>query len=217
MKKSKATKKTTSKKQPVRSKRKCVVFWSNLSKKRKILLVFACLIVLSVIIYFACAWYQGYALKKVEKKMDILTQEIVTKLGEPVSQSKEQSCGYSSAKYGKGNLGCSFINNLTYVVDSPVEATKKILDTQSIARVTKEFLYNSNNIEKFNDTSYSPIGWTSYKKPSKTNSCSITYYYNDKDMLNMLGIFIKNDSESFMLIRLSCGTDPLRPIFPVKE
>ena len=217
MKKQPQPKVANKKKKSSSSSSKKIQHTKKLSTKKKVLIGFIVLLLASIVTYFSVAWYQGYTFKKVEKKMDILTQEIVTKLGEPVSQSKEQSCGYSSDKYGKGNLGCSFINNLAYEVDNPVEATKKILVTQSIARGTKEFLYNSNSIEKFNDTSYSPIGWTSYKKPSKTNSCSITYYYNDKDMLNMLGIFIKNDGESFMLIRLSCGTDPLRPIFPVKD
>jgi len=216
------TKRAQSKKQKntskdVAPKNKLVRFWKSLSTLQKILIDFAIFIVVGLIIYFSYAWYQGYMFRRVEKKMDTLTQEIIEEIGEPISQTKDQSCGYASAKYGKGNLGCSFINNLTYEVNSPAEATKKILNAQSFARSTKEFLYNSDDIKNFKDTSYDPIGWTSYKKPTNTNSCSISYYYNDKEMLSKLEVSIKNDSKNFILIRLSCGTDPLRPLFPVKE
>jgi hypothetical protein len=208
---------TTKKKNSSSSSSKKTQRTQKVSTKKKVLIGFTVLLLALIVTYFSIAWYQGYVFRNVEKKMDKLTQEIIEKIGEPISQTKDQSCGYASAKYGKGNLGCGFINNLSYEVNSPAEATKKILVVQSIARGTKEFLHNSDNIEKFKDTSYSPIGWTSYKKPTTTNSCSISYYYKDKEMLNNLGIFIKNDDKNFILIRLSCGTDPLRPIFPIKE
>ncbi len=207
MKKAKATKKATSKKLPVRSKRKCVVFWNNLSKKRRVLLVFACLIVLSAIMYFAYAWYQGYAFKRVEKKMVILTQEIVTKLGEPVSQSKEQSCGYASDTFRKGRLSCGSVREITYnshdmPVGDVIKKTREIIKSTNFnlsytSDVTDEFLSGKKNIVNSN--------------PSDTILDS-----NNVRCISSYTVNKPTNSQS-LSISIGCFTDPLRPIFPVKE
>lgn len=199
MKKSKATKKTTSKKQPVRSKRKCVVFWSNLSKKRKILLVFACLIVLSVIIYFACAWYQGYAFKKVEKKMDILTQEIVAKLGEPVSQSQEQSCGYASDTFRRGQLSCGSIYTYKY----------NLINSKSTE-------YISSVRDAIESSSLFSIIYRSNLKSLKSSSAGDTFY-NNKGINCYTGYQYSDNTKSIISLSIACSSKPLRPIFPVKD
>ena len=199
MKKVKVTKKATSKKRPVRSKRKCVVFWSNLSKKRKILLVFACLIVLSAIMYFAYAWYQGYAFKKVEKKMDILTQEIVTKLGEPVSQSKEQSCGYASDTFRRGQLSCGSIYTYKY----------NLINSKSTE-------YISSVRDAIESSSLFSIIYRSNLKSLKSSSAGDTFY-NNKGINCYTGYQYSDNTKSIISLSIACSSKPLRPIFPVKD
>lgn len=114
MKKSKQAKKRTSKKRSLLMYQKLVKQWKKLSVKQRVLLSLAAFVILSITAYFSYAWYQGYAFRKVEKKLDALTQEIVTELGEPISQTKEQSCGYASAKFSRGRLGCGSTTDLVY-------------------------------------------------------------------------------------------------------
>ncbi len=199
MKKSKATKKTTSKKQPVRSKRKCVVFWNNLSKKRRVLLVFACLIVLSAIMYFAYAWYQGYAFKRVEKKMDILTQEIVSKLGEPVSQSQEQSCGYASDTFRRGQLSCGSIYTYKY----------NLINSKSTE-------YISSVRDAIESSSLFSIIYRSNLKSLKSSSAGDTFY-NNKGINCYTGYQYSDNTKSIISLSIACSSKPLRPIFPVKD
>jgi hypothetical protein len=209
MKKAEATKKATSKKRPVRSKRKCVVFWNNLSKKRRVLLVFACLIVLSAIMYFAYAWYQGYAFKKVEKKMDILTQEIVTKLGEPVSQSKEQSCGHTSAKFSKGELWCRSEAEIVYHEKAP-NLESLVSDVRNIVSENNNFtLIRASNLIKdlLTEKDINPSD-TIYK--SGDTVCRISYTSDASG-----GHTTNQDVR--LSIYPTCSNNPLRPIFPVKD
>ena len=199
MKKAEATKKATSKKLPVRSKRKCVVFWNNLSKKRRVLLVFACLIVLSAIMYFAYAWYQGYAFKKVEKKMDILTQEIVAKLGEPVSQSQEQSCGYASDTFRRGQLSCGSIYTYKY----------NLINSKSTE-------YISSVRDAIESSSLFSIIYRSNLKSLKSSSAGDTFY-NNKGINCYTGYQYSDNTKSIISLSIACSSKPLRPIFPVKD
>lgn len=199
-------------------KNKLVRFWKSLSTFQKILIDFAIFIVVATIIYFSYAWYQGYMLRKVDKKLDILTQEIISELGEPISQTKDQSCGHASAKFSKGRLGCGSRNTLVYPVVDQASTTRAINISQSIAKHTKYFSVKSSGVDNFNNTSSQAVAWTSYNEQSGPSRCSVNYYYYGDKQLAESSMSLKDSSANkYLFIYLGCYVDPLRPIFPVRD
>ena len=207
MKKQPQPKVANKKKKSSSSSSKKIQHTKKLSTKKKVLIGFIVLLLASIVTYFSVAWYQGYTFKKVEKKMDILTQEIVAKLGEPVSQSKEQSCGYSSDTFRKGRLSCGSVREITYnshdmPVGDVIKKTREIIKSTNFnltytSDVTDEFLSGKKNIVNSNpsDTILD----------SNNVRCISSYTVN------------KPANSQSLSISIGCFTDPLRPIFPVKD
>ena len=207
MKKSKPPKKSSRQIKKVTQSQKWTTFWKKLSMKRKILLFLAAALILGAIIYFSYAWYQGYTFKKVEKKMDALTQEIIAELGEPVSQTKERSCGYSSDTFRRGRLSCGSISELEYKLKNPAaeDYIQKIRDVVKktdfsliyTAEITTDFLSGEKNTVRSN--------------PSDT--------INEAGSIRCTSSYAieKSADDQYLSISIGCFTDPLRPIYPVKD
>ena len=199
MKKQPQPKVANKKKKSSSSSSKKIQHTKKLSTKKKVLIGFIVLLLASIVTYFSIAWYQGYTFRNVEKKMDTLTQEIVTKLGKPVSQSKEQSCGYASDTFRKGQLSCGSIYTYEYnlINSEPTEYISSVRDA----------IENSNLFS---------IIYRSNLKSLKSSSAGDTFY-NNKGVNCYTGYQYSDNTKSILRLSIACSSKPLRPIFPVKE
>ena len=209
MKKQPQPKVANKKKKSSSSSSKKIQHTKKLSTKKKVLIGFIVLLLASIVTYFSVAWYQGYAFKKVEKKMDILTQEIVAKLGEPVSQSQEQSCGHTSAKFSKGELWCRSEAEIVYHEKAP-NLESLVSDVRNIVSENNNFtLIRASNLIKdlLTEKDINPSD-TIYK--SGDTVCRISYTSDASG-----GHTTNQDVR--LSIYPTCSNNPLRPIFPVKD
>ena len=199
MKKHSHPKVANKKKKSSSSSSKKIQHTKKLSTKKKVLIGFIVLLLASIVTYFSIAWYQGYAFKKVEKKMDILTQEIVAKLGEPVSQSQEQSCGYASDTFRRGQLSCGSIYTYKY----------NLINSKSTE-------YISSVRDAIESSSLFSIIYRSNLKSLKSSSAGDTFY-NNKGINCYTGYQYSDNTKSIISLSIACSSKPLRPIFPVKD
>lgn len=199
------TKRAQSKKQKntskdVAPKNKLVRFWKSLSTLQKILIDFAIFIVVGLIIYFSYAWYQGYMFRRVEKKMDTLTQEIIEEIGEPISQTKDQTCGHTSAKYSKGQLWCRSSHRLEYRI-APGDNTTISLINGARETIKKNAHFRLDSVSDLRYLDKFGTGDKIYK--SYFSNCYTSYQYGEYD-------------KKVFTLSISCSNNPLRPEYPVK-
>lgn len=97
------------------------------SKDKKVLLVIA-VVILAIIGFFG---YRQFAIvqekrhfEQAYEDIEKLRQEIAAELGEPTAVEQEKSCGYSSAKFSRGSLGCMVGAKIVYGVTDPEKATE---------------------------------------------------------------------------------------------
>ena len=130
----KATKK--SKKDPVKTS--LVGKYKALYRRDKVLwalLTGGCLLLVGGSIFGGIVLYEKWQFNKAEKALDSLYADIVANVGQPAKVEKTKSCGYSSAKYSKGDLSCSISYELQFIgIPSNV-----INDIESITRSSVGF------------------------------------------------------------------------------
>lgn len=108
-------------------------------KKTTLLLT---LIAIVLVIYGALILVEWTQFKLAEKKINHLYTDTLNTLGTPESKYIRGSCGYASAKFHKGDLGCGYGFSLTYKgnnIDEANEIANKvanIIESQKYLNVT---------------------------------------------------------------------------------
>lgn len=189
---------------------------------RKMLAVIAVVFVVfgALAIYFGIAWYQGFRFEQTETKVNQLADAFVAELGEPADRTSNQSCGYASAKYKKGSLGCGFNIVLTYKIDNE-KYIKQYIDTlQTVIKQRSDLVTTtyektpSENLSGSIQESVTPPSNTFYV--NKYSTCSNTYTpLSQESYYEFFGK--KTSSDVILKVSLGCGTHPLRPFYPVSD
>jgi hypothetical protein len=90
-------------------------------------LIYKLLIILAVsggLVYLGLIINERRQFNSAERQIDDLYAKIVETVGQPDQEIKDKSCGRSSAKFSKGNLGCSVAQELTFTVNDAEEANR---------------------------------------------------------------------------------------------
>lgn len=118
------------------------------------LLTAGCLLLIGMSIFGGIVLYEKWQFNKAEKALDSLYADIVASIGQPVKVEKTKSCGYSSAKYSKGDLSCS-INYELQFIGTPQD----ILHDSQLTAQSNDSLANVSSIdnsrEGFKEISFS--------------------------------------------------------------
>jgi hypothetical protein len=142
-----------------------------------------------------------------EKDLDALTAQIIAKFGQPVSNSEDKSCGYTSSFNefaAHGDLYCSVNNNIVYSQASKDEANNTVNLISNEIKKSTSFNYGSYSTALAN-TLVTPIQLRSESiKDAGGLKCSVLYTYflsTDKDQVHV-------DSPAGLELSMSCGSRP---------
>ncbi len=179
------------------------------SKDKKVLLVIA-VVILAIIGFFG---YRQFAIvqekrhfEQAYEDIEKLRQEIAAELGEPTAVEQEKSCGYSSAKFSKGRLGCAVSKSFAYVADSD-EFNSRFQSTQNVIAKSEVFSVGSGGDDTlgYADESIGSIGKT-FSLSSKHNmNCFVSYFFA-KPPNPRLKIEAATDRYNFS-VRISCSKE----------
>lgn len=209
------TKKTTSKQTGVKSVGKTETkpgtsklkdYWHN--NWQAILILVALIGVLGFIgINQLIIYNQKQQFKAAEESLDKLYAEIVLKVGQPTSVSKDKSCGYASTEIGRGRRGCgvSIKANYAYITD--------IQSSKLVASKIENLIKNSKTIKVINryDGYMTPADRLDISNDLSLNSiplnCYASYSFND----------IASNTKN-LVFNLGCATNSAKAEFyPVTD
>lgn len=180
------------------------------------------LFVLFLLGYFAV--YRPLAIREekkdflaAERELDALQAKIVATIGEPSRTEKKNSCGYSSAKFEGGRLGCGSNFAITYPAQDETEANvmyEKVMYLLSKSPGIHTLGTLKSNPYTKTSHSYNPQSITVEMEgePSDIRCATYVEYGNSGG-----GITLSSPAKQSLAIAISCRGQALVGHFPVEK
>lgn len=197
--------------QKTRSKYKA---WYNKRKKTTVLLSLLAIVLLVYGLFVGIEWAQ---FKIAERKVDDLYSQTLQILGEPEEKSIDGSCGYASAKFHRGDLGCGYGFSITYKATDIEKANAIANRFAELMETQKTFHITSKTQERPVDLGKLYFGRSEVSYQQKETiinlSCTARIMNAGED-----GYYLPRGTNDRVIIGFSCDKSPLkRPIYPVKD
>ncbi len=179
--------------------------------------------ILLIVIGVGLLWYglvvfaDFVQFKMAERRVDTLYSETIKNLGEPDTKTLEGSCGYASAKFHKGDLGCGYGFSLVYKATDLDKANELANTFAALMENQKSFKITFKSQESPVDLSKLYFGRSevSYQQKETTFRLSCTARVMN---VGEGETYLPRGVNDRVRIDFSCGKSPLKqPIYPVKD
>lgn len=175
------------------------------------------LITIAAVVYYPTSIYlDKQKFVKAEAEIDKLSQQIQSKIGKADQVVKDNSCGYASKKFGRGQRGCSVRIDHVYYNKSTPEATD-LMNSLSGSYIGEPYNYFDNGDGKFGEPSKTIKEESFSQEMSTMTSLSCSVYYVYRLAGEHADVPSTQSSENSFVVSLICSGNAKAEHFPVKD
>lgn len=150
-----------------------------------------------------------------EQSLTDLSAQIIAKVGQPDEQRQEQRCGYSSAKFQKGNLSCSVSTYLTFSDIAVADGNQLITDISTVSSEPLNELWGTtfNGLKPPEEKEYNKQSASQGIPGAGGSTCRLSYTYARRSYFH--GLPDITDTTYDLRVTLSCTKAATFEHFPL--